>query len=225
MMHRWLAKGGNTVNQLQRAFRYEGQQKITTYDNAGVGEVRLISKDGVPQHIVIQGVTFDRFGLLAAAVRAGSSDNKAAWEIMNLASCLFHPQDDSVFNSLYAAAALHITWAGDITEASLYPKFNKTIEHLSGGRARPIEVDMDQRHRPDAWVRIGEDSVPVEMKLGNFNRAALKQLRRYIGFYDSPGGIAVGKQLTTCLPENITFVSIDEIEGALLEIDGGASND
>jgi len=69
-----------SVNQLQRVFEYEGQQKITTYDNAGVGEVRLISKDGVPQHIVIQGVTFDRFGLLAAAVRAGSSDNKAAWE-------------------------------------------------------------------------------------------------------------------------------------------------
>ena len=185
----------------------------------------IVTKDGAPQHIVIQGITFDKFDLLSAATSIAGRDNDAAWEVMYLASCLFHPEGDLVFNNLYAAVSLYVTWCGDVTEASLYPKFNMAIAHLSDGRARPIEVDMDQRHRPDAWVRIGEDNVPVEMKLGNFNSAALKQLRRYIGFYGSPGGIAVGKQLTTCLPDNITFISIDEIEGALLEIDGGESNE
>lgn len=185
----------------------------------------VVSKDGVPQHIIIQGVAFDRFGLLSAAVRAGYSNSKAAWEIMHLASCLFHSQGDPVFNNLYAAAALHITWTGNVTEASLYAKFNEAIAHLSDGKARPVDVKMDQRHRPDTWVLMDEENVPVEIKLGNFDHKALRQLRRYMAFYGSPKGIAVGAQLTTCLPNSITFISIDEIEGALLEMDGGASND
>jgi len=126
-------------------------------------------------------VAFDRFGLLSAAVRAGHKNSKAAWEIMHVASCLFHPQNDPVFNNLYAAAALHITWTGNVTEASLYPKFNEAIVALSEGKAVPIKVAMDQGHRPDSWVRMHGENIPVEIKLGSFDHKACRQLRKVHG--------------------------------------------
>lgn len=198
---------------------------MNSFRDEGHRGYAVVSKDGVPHHIVVQGVAFDRFGLLSAAVRAGRKNSKAAWEIMHVASCLFHPQNDPVFNNLYAAAALHITWTGNVTEASLYPKFNEAIVALSEGKAVPIKVAMDQGHRPDSWVRMHGENIPVEIKLGSFDHKACRQLRRYMAFYGSSKGIAVGAQLTTCLPDSITFISIDEMEKALLEMDGGADRD
>ena len=61
-------------------------------------------------------------------------------------------------------------------------------------------------------MRINGEDVPVEMKLGTFNKKALTQLQRYISHYGSLSGIAVGESLKVVLPDNITFISIDRLE-------------
>lgn len=39
----------------------------------------------------------------------------------------------------------------------------------------------------------------------------MKQLNRYINFYKSSYGIAIGRELRVSLPNNICFISLEEI--------------
>lgn len=50
--------------------------------------------------------------------------------------------------------------------------------------------------------------VPVEVKVGAFDAAALRQLHRYMEKYNASNGVAVGVALTVLLPENIRFIKI-----------------
>ena len=62
------------------------------------------------------------------------------------------------------------------------------------------------------WLRNNMQEIPVEVKKFEFGRAALKQLLRYMKFYKCDKGIAVAKKLIVELPENIRFISIEELE-------------
>ena|ERR1700752_1603661 len=71
-----------------------------------------------------------------------------------------------------------------------------------------VKVDMPKitGFIPDGFIKIGEDVLPVEMKLDEFKRSSLHQLLRYVSAYNSVGGIAVGTSLKVHLPDNIRFV-------------------
>lgn len=71
--------------------------------------INVIHHDGKPSAVVINGLHMDRYELLAFALRLSEESEKDAWEVMNLASRLFHWQDDWAFDSLYGAAAMEIT--------------------------------------------------------------------------------------------------------------------
>lgn len=62
------------------------------------------------------------------------------------------------------------------------------------------------KHIPDFWVSNGIEYRPVECKLREFNKAALKQLLRYMNFYNCKSGYAIAKELTVKLPDNIIFI-------------------
>lgn len=183
-------------------FRFENQQ------------VRTVLQNGMVKHFYFNGQKMDRFDLLAAAVTLANRDEKAAWEIMNLASKLFHVQDDVTFNTLYRAAALEITRSTTKNEGDIHALFNKHVVKLLGEKAEIIKKHHHQKHQPDSWVRINGEDVPVEMKLGVFDKKALAQLQRYMRHYGSLNGIAVGRSLKATLPDNITFISIDRLEAA-----------
>lgn len=70
-------------------------------------------------------------------------------------------------------------------------------------------------HIPDFWMRKDENFIPVEIKLNNFTTKSLKQLLRYMDFYDCERGIAVAEKLTCTLPENIKFISFKELGGSI----------
>lgn len=79
-----------------------------------------------------------------------------------------------------------------------------------------VKVKCDPHNIPDAWVEIAGVCIPVEMKLHNFNQAAVDQLRRYIDFYKVPvavfpRGIAVGASLTATLPQDMIFISLQDL--------------
>lgn len=175
---------------------------------------KVIRKDGKYDGLEIDGVKLNRFDLLALASEIAFDDKKLAWQIMKVASIMFHPQDDKTFNVLYGTVAMDIARQNYKTEASLYPKFEKAIKKLFGDRAEIIKKINNPKHQPDAWVRLEDQDIPVEMKLHSFDKKALKQLQRYMNFYSCKKGIAVGNSLTVDLPENIVFIPISKLEEA-----------
>lgn len=89
--------------------------------------------------------------------------------------------------------------------------FNDKCEIILDG-VKLIKKKSIYGHYPDAWVKIGVEEIPVEVKLNDFDKKALKQLERYINVYNKKKGIAVGRKLSVELPHNIAFVSLDELE-------------
>jgi putative transposon-encoded protein len=175
-------------------------------------KAKVIMKDGKYEGIEIDGIKLNRFDLLALASETAFDDEKLAWQIMNIASIMFHPQDDKTFNVLYGAVAMDIARKNYVTEASLYPLFEKAVKKLFGNNAEIVKKSNNPKHQPDAWVRIENQYIPVEIKLHSFDKKALSQLQRYMNFYNCKQGIAVGNSLMVDLPENIIFISINELE-------------
>lgn len=66
--------------------------------------------------------------------------------------------------------------------------------------------------RPDSWIRLNGEDIPVEIKIHCFNDKALKQLTRYMTVFKANRGIAVGKSLSVELSSNISFIGLDELE-------------
>ena len=100
------------------------------------------------------------------------------------------------------------TWLNiyEITEKTVVNVFKDKIEEIIPN-AKITNKDNDQKHKPDCWVLLDGEEIPVEAKLDFFNITALRQLKRYMSFYKKNKGIAVARKLTVELPENITFVN------------------
>src|SRR5699024_9604638 len=75
-----------------------------------------------------------------------------------------------------------------------------------------VERKNDRNHIPDAWLKENDEYIPVEVKLEKYGAKALKQLNRYMEFYDCKNGVAVGNELTVELPDNIQFVNNKDLE-------------
>lgn len=82
--------------------------------------------------------------------------------------------------------------------------FKEKAEQLGYGKI--VSHKDNPKHKPDAWISRNDELIPVECKLHNFDAKALKQLTRYMTFYHAGHGIAVARELTVSLPENIEFV-------------------
>ena len=149
------------------------------------------------------------FDLLALA--ANQDNKKCAWEMLSTASKLFHPLDDDTFNTLYNCVAMYITWNFQTNEFTVHGLFERNIHKI-----RPdytlISRKNKQKHMPDFWVNNGIDEIPVEIKQKEFDNKALEQLNRYMKAYNSKYGVAVGEISTVEIPENIDFISINELK-------------
>lgn len=97
-------------------------------------------------------------------------------------------------------------------EKDIYTIFSKYIERSHDMRI--VHIKCKKTDIPDFFVyKEGIDNpIPVEIKLNEFNNKAFDQLKRYMNCYQSEFGIAVGSKCTVELPENIKFISIDELE-------------
>lgn len=95
-------------------------------------------------------------------------------------------------------------------EFSIHSLFKKEYPKICAGEI--IERKNNPKHKPDVWVKRGEDFIPVEIKLKNFDKKAMDQLLRYMQFYNCDHGIAVGEELTVSLSSNIEFISIAELK-------------
>ena len=149
-----------------------------------------------------------RFYLLSKALEAKSKDE--AWKIMNMASILFHSSNDNVFNNLYGAVAMEITRCNDLNEFKYHKLFKQVYNKLNKGVI--VNRKNNTTDIPDAWVKRDNEYIPVEIKKYKFDNKALEQLNRYINTYKCKYGIAVAQELSVPLPNNIEFISIDELK-------------
>lgn len=78
--------------------------------------------------------------------------------------------------------------------------------------SKKVNIKYNSKHIPDAFLKIDNEKTPVEMKLREFDLKALNQLLRYMEVYDCKNGIAIGNELKVVLPENITFIPLDEVK-------------
>ena len=96
-------------------------------------------------------------------------------------------------------------------EKDIHAWFKNNIEKISNNTLRVVYYPMDNDNKPDFFVKDKHNKLfPVEIKLNEFNDAALKQLERYIDFYNCEKGIAIGSSLKCCLPSNVVFYNYDK---------------
>lgn len=183
--------------------------ELQIFENAEFIEVKIVIENGKKEYL-INDVKIDRFKLLAMACK--EENKKNAWELMRIASIMFHPQDDKVFNCLYGAAAMDIARNFTKNEFYYHTVFKKNYSKIGDGKV--VKNETNDHDIPDAWVERNGHIIPVEIKLGKFGRKALQQLNRYMKVYGSTKGIAVARELSIKLPKNVEFVSFSELEVA-----------
>lgn len=150
-----------------------------------------------------------KFDLLALANKQDSSEN--AWEILRLADKVCKV-DDFVYQQLRDSVARSITQKHNVTEFTIHRLFEERFSKENDMGIQITQIKNDPRHIPDCWVAAEGNVLPVEIKLGKFDAKAREQIERYIEFYGTKGGIAVGEKLTTPLPDHIKFIAIKDLK-------------
>lgn len=153
-------------------------------------------------------ICIDRFELLSVAYKCEKESD--AWYAMRLASILFHPLDDITFNTLYGITAMAIAKKFDKNEYYYQRLFKEKYCKIRAGEI--VAAKTDGKNIPDAWIKRNGVKIPVEVKIYDFDKKALKQLLRYMKAYNCENGIAAARNLSVALPPNIEFISFEELE-------------
>ena len=93
-----------------------------------------------------------------------------------------------------------------VLEKDIYEWFNNNVIDILGVNYKIIKRKNNPKHIPDFWIENMDEICPVEIKLHNFDSKSLQQLQRYMDFYKCKKGIAVGKELSCEIPENVLFI-------------------
>lgn len=90
--------------------------------------------------------------------------------------------------------------------------FKSNCKKILGEEYNLYDKKELKQKRPDAWVEHKGIVIPVEMKMGKFNKRALRQLQGYMELYKCDYGIAIGLGISEVLPSNIKFVDLSEVK-------------
>lgn len=159
------------------------------------------------------------FGLacfyLAIAVDAAEGNNDALSEAaFRLADDVGYHGESWAYNTLRNSAMVDVVTSYDVThmESRYYTLFEKHLTKVLGESSKIIKGRSDAKNKPDAWIEISGEEIPVEMKKGCFDAKALRQLQRYMTAFNSKLGIAVGMSMTVDCPSNVIFVETSSLE-------------
>ena len=160
----------------------------------------------------VNGLRIDKYDLIVAAAMAHNTEY--AEEILEVADRLFGRYTDDInYNVLRQTVYENIIYE-EIFKDELYYQsvFKSHVKEILGEEYNIVDIKSDGRNIPDAWVSNGTENIPVEMKIGTFNKKALSQLQRYLNKYKCNKGIAIGKEPSVEIPNNIQFIDISEVK-------------
>lgn len=136
---------------------------------------------------------------------------------------LFKNQEPTIFNKILdnlenIANYLELRESHEIIKSQNELYFQNLMKEniddiFEGKYILDTERKDNPKHRIDIWLTDSKGvSIPVEMKLRNFNKSALDQLQRYMKFYKCDKGIAVARSLKVELPKNIEFINLSILD-------------
>lgn len=160
----------------------------------------------------VNGLRIDKYDLIVAAAMAKST--QYAEDILEVVDRLFgRYTDDFNYNVLRQTVYENIMFEKSLKDELYYQSvFKSHVKEILGEEYNIIDIKSDGRNIPDAWVSNGIENIPVEMKIGTFDKKALSQLQRYLNKYNCEKGIAIGKEPSIEIPNNIQFVNISEVK-------------
>ena len=163
----------------------------------------------------INGLPFRKYDLLAIACRL-IDENKLedAENLLRMTEGMYGNKSGSDSFNRIASALYDLVLYEDMKKNEIYYQevFKRHCKEILGDGYEIYDKKDLQSKRPDAWVSYKNEIIPIEMKMGNFNQASLKQLQNYMDIYDCSYGIAIGNKLTIEIPSNITFVGMDIVK-------------
>ena len=194
------------------------------YTNKEKELIRILSGDNIPKIrfekndlseniCFLNGLMVTKFELLALALKLEGKSYEIAFKLVSLSLNLYENDSDETFLLISEAVKCYICYENIRKDELFYQEvFKKNCKKILGAEYEYYDRKDLFLKRPDGWVKRNQDIIPVEMKLGNFDQSALKQLNGYMKLYKSDYGIAIGKEQTVELPCNIKFLNIDEIK-------------
>lgn len=92
--------------------------------------------------------------------------------------------------------------------------FARLGDYLPG--ARKVKHETKKGHKPDGFIHLDGETMPVEAKVKSFTHKSLEQLEWYMRVYGMGKGVAVAQELKCDLPPYIRFVQVraEAIEAA-----------
>lgn len=178
----------------------------------------IIKTEIVPvmeEMVTIDGLPFRKYDLLGIACKLIDNNNlDEAENLLKMAKGMYSNKFGSeTFNRICSSLYDLIIYEENKKDELYYQEIFKThCKEILGDDYNIYDMKNLQSKRPDAWVKYNEIIIPVEMKMGNFNCSALKQLQEYMELYKCSYGIAIGSKTTIDLPSNITFVKIERVK-------------
>lgn len=160
----------------------------------------------------VNGLRIDKYDLIVAAALANNTEY--AEEILEVTDRLFgRYTDDANYNVLRQVVFENVMFEEMLKDEIYYQNiFKSHIKEILGEKYTLVSIKSDGRNIPDAWVSNDIENMPVEMKVGSFNKRALQQLQRYLEKYSCNKGIAIGKEPSIEIPSNIQFINISEVK-------------
>lgn len=165
--------------------------------------------------VTIDGLPFRKYDLLGIACKLIDNNNlDEAENLLKMVEGMYSNKFDSeTFNRICSSLYDLIIYEENKKDELYYQEiFKAHCKEILGDDYNIYDMKKLQPKRPDAWVKYNEIIMPVEMKMGNFNYSALKQLQEYMKLYKCLYGIAIGSKTTIDLPDNIKFVEIERVK-------------
>lgn len=131
------------------------------------------------------------------------SNNRKTRRIFSALLILYENTKTELFN--------YILSCGVTYEKELYKIFDKNIYKLFDNKVQVIKYKNSNKYKPDRWIKYDDCIIPVEFKRYSFTDDSKKQLKKYIDYYGSKFGIAIGAELKTILDNNMMFISIYDL--------------
>lgn len=178
----------------------------------------IIKTEVVPvmeEMITIDGLPFRKYDLLGLVYKFIDNNNlDEAETLLKMTEVMYTNKIESeTFNRICSSLYDLIIYEENKKDELYYQGiFKAHCKEILGDDYNIYEMKNLQLKRPDAWVKYNELIIPVEMKMGNFNCSALKQLQEYMKLYKYSYGIAIGSKATIDLPSNITFIEIERVK-------------
>ncbi len=161
---------------------------------------------------------FSIYQILAMIQRLSYSDYEKALELLNLCEKIIKEfstlndfktfqwwRDAVSFSAIHTMKCLY----SERESNGIQARFKDSINNLNPNAKIINDYKFNKSNVPDFMINIGGLIRPVEIKKGKATGSAIKQISRYINFYNADKGYLVAPKTSVTMPDNVIFVKFN----------------